>query len=359
MCCTLVSSGIGQIDFDIRTSLFLVTVNVMHQAKAFFAVFVLTVAVSNFSHAQETIAERLVGTWEGGVGKGFLVNVEIAFGPDGKAQFVTSGFDAQEKPVHKQMKGTYEIDSSTKPATLSIKIDEDFEMVWELEFESDDLLLKPTSEEGLKFFGAFELWRVDRKKSRARPDEAPEPVAERLLGTWVGVLGPNQFRHTFGAGGKETLTVTGTTDGKEVTITKVGTYKVDSTEKPPILTSTMNEDGEEKSGDAVIEFVDDDILILENKQKRGFFNKFTLMRLKEKDVIKKPARGIDGPEEEKPASKPRTWEDSTGRFTVEATLVSIVDGVVTLKRVDNGKVIKVPTEILSTADQAYIQGLKQ
>jgi hypothetical protein len=54
----------------------------------------------------------------------------------------------------------------------------------------------------------------------------------------------------------------------------------------------------------------------------------------------------------------RTWSDVTGRFKIEAEFVSIADGKVSLRRADN-RVIAVPLDKLSAADQAYVQQLQQ
>ncbi len=54
----------------------------------------------------------------------------------------------------------------------------------------------------------------------------------------------------------------------------------------------------------------------------------------------------------------RTWSDASGRFQIEAAFVSVVDGKVNLRRAD-GRVIAVPLEKLSAADQAYVQQQQQ
>lgn len=55
----------------------------------------------------------------------------------------------------------------------------------------------------------------------------------------------------------------------------------------------------------------------------------------------------------------RTWKDSTGVFSVEASLVSLTDGKVELKKAD-GTTVSVPLERLSESDQAYIKfGLRR
>ena len=56
-------------------------------------------------------------------------------------------------------------------------------------------------------------------------------------------------------------------------------------------------------------------------------------------------------------TKPRTWKDATGAFSVVAELVAVKDGKVSLKR-DDGKVVTVPLKQLSSADQQYLASLK-
>lgn len=48
---------------------------------------------------------------------------------------------------------------------------------------------------------------------------------------------------------------------------------------------------------------------------------------------------------------PRTWSDTTGRFKIKATFVSLKDNVVTLKQ-ENGKEVEIPLRKLNAADQA-------
>ncbi len=60
-----------------------------------------------------------------------------------------------------------------------------------------------------------------------------------------------------------------------------------------------------------------------------------------------------------PAGVPmRTWSDVSGRFQIEAVFVSVVDGKVNLRRAD-GRVLAVPLEKLSAADQAYVKQQQQ
>ena len=65
------------------------------------------------------------------------------------------------------------------------------------------------------------------------------------------------------------------------------------------------------------------------------------------------------PEPEKPEPTPepdyRTWASADGKYTVEARLVKIISGKVTLKRKDTGKEITLPVEKLSPADQAFLK----
>ena len=54
------------------------------------------------------------------------------------------------------------------------------------------------------------------------------------------------------------------------------------------------------------------------------------------------------------ASKMRTWHDTTGTYSVEATFVRSINGKVTLKRAD-GKEVTLPTSKLSAEDRAYVE----
>ena len=54
----------------------------------------------------------------------------------------------------------------------------------------------------------------------------------------------------------------------------------------------------------------------------------------------------------------RQWSSSTGKFKVEAELIKVDDGKITLKRADNGKVITVALSKLSKADQEYIASME-
>ena len=50
----------------------------------------------------------------------------------------------------------------------------------------------------------------------------------------------------------------------------------------------------------------------------------------------------------------RTWTDSTGAYTVQAELVGETAGTVQLRRTD-GRIVSLPLERLSAADQAYMR----
>lgn len=63
----------------------------------------------------------------------------------------------------------------------------------------------------------------------------------------------------------------------------------------------------------------------------------------------KPIPANDPP----PTAAPRTWSDASGKFHVEAKLVSQADGVVTLQSTD-GKLLEVPLARLSEADRAFL-----
>ncbi len=52
----------------------------------------------------------------------------------------------------------------------------------------------------------------------------------------------------------------------------------------------------------------------------------------------------------------RTWTDSTGKFTIEATLLEFADGKVKLERTD-GRIVTLPFEKLSAADQQFVEAM--
>ena len=52
--------------------------------------------------------------------------------------------------------------------------------------------------------------------------------------------------------------------------------------------------------------------------------------------------------------KSRTWKDSTGKFSVKATLVEIADGKAVLEKEGN-KIIRVPLKQLSDDDQTLLK----
>lgn len=105
-------------------------------------------------------------------------------------------------------------------------------------------------------------------------------------------------------------------------------------------------------------------LLADGTVKLGFL---TWGKVRDSEVV--PRRNIQlAPKElEQPVKPPsqaavstqlRTWSDVTGRFRIEAAFVSMADGKVNLRRADN-RVVAVPLEKLSAADQAYVQQLQQ
>jgi hypothetical protein len=54
----------------------------------------------------------------------------------------------------------------------------------------------------------------------------------------------------------------------------------------------------------------------------------------------------------------RTWSDASGVFEIQAEYVGFEDGKVKLKKQD-GSVIAVPLERLSTADQQFVREKRQ
>ncbi len=65
------------------------------------------------------------------------------------------------------------------------------------------------------------------------------------------------------------------------------------------------------------------------------------------------AESTSNPDSPKPIGPLRLWTDATGKYKVEAELVSYVDKVVTIKRKDN-KIVKLPFEKAEQDDQAYV-----
>ena len=51
----------------------------------------------------------------------------------------------------------------------------------------------------------------------------------------------------------------------------------------------------------------------------------------------------------------RTWSDKTGKYKIEAKLVTKVDDKVILKRRDNGEIMTLAIDKLSTADQEFLK----
>ncbi len=58
------------------------------------------------------------------------------------------------------------------------------------------------------------------------------------------------------------------------------------------------------------------------------------------------------------APQARTWTDATGKFKIEAVLVSAADGKATLKRSDNGQEITIPIDKLSASDQEHLKSME-
>lgn len=58
------------------------------------------------------------------------------------------------------------------------------------------------------------------------------------------------------------------------------------------------------------------------------------------------------PAKKTPASAMRTWTENDGKHKVEAELVAVQDGTVTLRKAD-GKEVKVALKRLSEADQEF------
>jgi hypothetical protein len=58
------------------------------------------------------------------------------------------------------------------------------------------------------------------------------------------------------------------------------------------------------------------------------------------------------------AAETRTWTDSSGKFSVEAALISADDQVVLLKSKD-GKTLRIPRAKLSQADRDFLQSPSQ
>jgi len=54
----------------------------------------------------------------------------------------------------------------------------------------------------------------------------------------------------------------------------------------------------------------------------------------------------------------RTWTDKSGRFTVEAELLEVTDGIVFLRRAD-GKKLKLPATKLSAKDRGYLREIAE
>jgi hypothetical protein len=59
-----------------------------------------------------------------------------------------------------------------------------------------------------------------------------------------------------------------------------------------------------------------------------------------------------------PDGKLREWSTADGQFKVEAQFFGKTGDTIRIKRKDNGKVIPIQLEKLSSADQAYVKGLR-
>ena len=64
----------------------------------------------------------------------------------------------------------------------------------------------------------------------------------------------------------------------------------------------------------------------------------------------------DGPVSQGQAAEIEKWVDATGKYTIEASFVSEVDGVVTLQKA-NGDEVEVPLAKLNTASQERVKEL--
>jgi hypothetical protein len=58
------------------------------------------------------------------------------------------------------------------------------------------------------------------------------------------------------------------------------------------------------------------------------------------------------------AAPAREWSDATGKFKIQGELVAVRAGKVILEKAD-GKIISVPLEKLSAADQAFLKSLEK
>ncbi len=63
----------------------------------------------------------------------------------------------------------------------------------------------------------------------------------------------------------------------------------------------------------------------------------------------------DDPFSSNDSGKLRTWTDASGKYQVEAVLVSASDGVIRLKK-SNGRYCRIVMDKLSLLDQAHVQG---
>lgn len=63
---------------------------------------------------------------------------------------------------------------------------------------------------------------------------------------------------------------------------------------------------------------------------------------------------VEAEKEDKPYEVKRFFSDRSGKFTVEATVVSAGAGMISLKRIDNQKIVTIEVEKLSDFDQEWI-----
>lgn len=73
--------------------------------------------------------------------------------------------------------------------------------------------------------------------------------------------------------------------------------------------------------------------------------------------LPQPARPESGTSTASTGPESRSWSDSTGKFHVQASYVSLENGTVRLQRTD-GRTIAIPLEKLSEGDKAHVQSLQ-
>ena len=103
-----------------------------------------------------------------------------------------------------------------------------------------------------------------------------------------------------------------------------------------------------------------DLLILGMDYMQKGETDFTRQRLPElkktigyDDFLNPKAKSIAKTKTKKPTSESRTWHDSTGKFSVDATLVATTETHVVLRKTD-GKTVQVPITKLSAADVEFV-----